>query len=283
MVASLPNAGAAGPTDGATAPTAAPRAPATQRARRSRLAPPAPNLLWYQREPPMPSIAVRDFGPIARAEIDLKPLTVLIGPNNTGKSYLALAVYSVFQSVLRIRDQKYRPTRSRNTTDQPYVFENFVRRLKRAGGDWRGTKNDIVRVISGESELHKLPEPIKRAVRDESKLWAKVYSDYIAYELQRCFGSRMSKLDRKNSQSNHRGFAIDMCDESTGLSWTIRCSGDAMTIEKWKPDTSVSDTIRLSLISSDETMDEVGLAKSLTTWYSAFLLRSITRGLHPER
>ena len=48
---------------------------------------------------PMPFIAVKDFGPIANAEVELRPLTVLIGANNTGKSYLALAVYALFQAI----------------------------------------------------------------------------------------------------------------------------------------------------------------------------------------
>ena len=36
---------------------------------------------------------VRDFGPIARASVELRPLTVFIGPSNTGKSYLAMLLY----------------------------------------------------------------------------------------------------------------------------------------------------------------------------------------------
>lgn len=94
----------------------------------------------------MPSIAVRNFGPIAHAEVDLKPLTVLIGSNNTGKSYLALAVYSLFQAVLRIRDHKYRPTRSRRTLKPLYEHENSVQRLVSAGGDWSRIKPDVVNV-----------------------------------------------------------------------------------------------------------------------------------------
>ena len=43
----------------------------------------------------MPFIAFRNFGPIAHAEVDLKPLTILIGSNNTGKSYLALAIRTI--------------------------------------------------------------------------------------------------------------------------------------------------------------------------------------------
>jgi predicted ATPase len=34
-------------------------------------------------------IYVKDFGPVAKADIELKPLTVLMGPNNTGKTYIS--------------------------------------------------------------------------------------------------------------------------------------------------------------------------------------------------
>ena len=40
-------------------------------------------------------IEVTDFGPIAKAKIDLRPLTVFVGPSNTGKSYLAMLVYAL--------------------------------------------------------------------------------------------------------------------------------------------------------------------------------------------
>ena len=40
-------------------------------------------------------LSVSNFGPIAKAEIDLRPLTVFVGPSNTGKSYLAMLVYTL--------------------------------------------------------------------------------------------------------------------------------------------------------------------------------------------
>ena len=43
----------------------------------------------------MTRIEVKDFGPIAEGAVDLKPLTVFIGPNNSGKSYMALLVYAL--------------------------------------------------------------------------------------------------------------------------------------------------------------------------------------------
>ena len=40
-------------------------------------------------------IEVADFGPIIEAKVDLRPLTVFIGPSNTGKSYLAILIYAL--------------------------------------------------------------------------------------------------------------------------------------------------------------------------------------------
>ena len=38
---------------------------------------------------------VSDFGPIVDATIELRPLTVFVGPSNTGKSYLAILIYAL--------------------------------------------------------------------------------------------------------------------------------------------------------------------------------------------
>ena len=48
---------------------------------------------------PNVKITVKNFGPIAEANIDLRPLTVFVGPSNTGKTYfatLAYALHSIF-------------------------------------------------------------------------------------------------------------------------------------------------------------------------------------------
>ena len=34
-------------------------------------------------------LKVTNFGPIAEAKIELRPMTVFVGPSNTGKSYIA--------------------------------------------------------------------------------------------------------------------------------------------------------------------------------------------------
>ena len=42
-----------------------------------------------------PELEVSNFGPIVEAKIDLRPLTVFVGPSNTGKSYLAILIYAL--------------------------------------------------------------------------------------------------------------------------------------------------------------------------------------------
>ena len=44
------------------------------------------------------SISVENFGPIAEGEIHLRPLTVLSGSSNTGKSWFAALVYALFNA-----------------------------------------------------------------------------------------------------------------------------------------------------------------------------------------
>ncbi len=44
-------------------------------------------------------LIVKNFGPIREAKVDIKPMTIFIGPSNTGKSYLAILVY-IFDKVL---------------------------------------------------------------------------------------------------------------------------------------------------------------------------------------
>ena len=40
---------------------------------------------------------VENFGPISQASVAFRPLTVFIGPSNTGKSYLSILMYSLYQ------------------------------------------------------------------------------------------------------------------------------------------------------------------------------------------
>lgn len=48
------------------------------------------------------TLEVKDFGPIREGEIELRPLVVFIGPNNSGKSYIAMLLHSLYKSFYRL-------------------------------------------------------------------------------------------------------------------------------------------------------------------------------------
>lgn len=44
-------------------------------------------------------VTVRDFGPIEHGRVDLRPLTVFVGPSNTGKTYMSILVYALHRGL----------------------------------------------------------------------------------------------------------------------------------------------------------------------------------------
>ena len=68
------------------------------------------------------AVEARDFGPISGGKITLKPLTLFIGPNNSGKSYAAMLVHSIFES--------YTPTALRGPMPLFYKWHFFARDIE---------------------------------------------------------------------------------------------------------------------------------------------------------
>ena len=70
-------------------------------------------------------IHIKNFGPVSNAKITLKPLTVFVGPNNSGKSYTAMLIHSIISSH---RSELWYPFyRRRPMSDESY---NLLERLE---------------------------------------------------------------------------------------------------------------------------------------------------------
>ena len=231
----------------------------------------------------MPFIAFRNFGPIAHAEVDLKPLTILIGSNNTGKSYLALAIYALSQAISGTHHPGFGPMRSRGWPRPVRLDRNSVRRWTRMLGNSTSSKLEVERVISGKAALRELPHKVREWMRSQSTSWANDLSRDLEYELQRCFGSSPSQLRRRGQQTERANFELRIRDESTGLEWDIRCKNDALVTAKWEPDLSQA-SIKLSEsrfpMSSLVLEDPEFVPFVLTSTYSEFLLRGYSAPSH---
>jgi predicted ATPase len=44
-------------------------------------------------------IKFQNLGSIKKAELDLRPLTVIIGPNNSNKTYIAYSIYGLWKQI----------------------------------------------------------------------------------------------------------------------------------------------------------------------------------------
>ena len=140
------------------------------------------------------SLSVSNFGPIAEANVELRPLTVFVGPSNTGKSYLAVLIYVLHRF---FRDDVSQLSGFR----LPGAFS-----LRRGG-----------RVLTEEARkgVHDFAREVIRQVRDVGggrvvipeavAVWVgsmlAAHQERIGFDIKRCFGrDNLQSLIRKDSR-----------------------------------------------------------------------------------
>ena len=184
-----------------------------------------------------PHISIRDLGPIGRADLELKPLTIFVGPNNSGKSYAALTVYSLVRSMGE-PDPFTGAFFSRRYRNFHRFFDQTAPELDAVKKVLRRPTVDVESVFSGQVDFQVMPDELQDLVRGESKILTDPLAERIAYEFERCFGVNLNDLGRRNRNTERSEFEIDVNDESTGLRWNLQCRNDKLLTTKWEPDIS---------------------------------------------
>ena len=142
-------------------------------------------------------LEVEDFGPIGKAKINLRPLTVFVGPSNTGKSYLAILIYALH----RYFGQGGWPTywMFDSSSRKPKV-QKLLRQRRAPLKEWTQQMLRNLDSLQGERR-NVLPAPIVDMLHSGfNKL-----GSYLDTEICRCFGiDKASLLIRKvNSDTSH--------------------------------------------------------------------------------
>ena len=84
-------------------------------------------------------IRFANLGTIRETELDLRPLTVIIGPNNSSKTYLAYSVYGLLHEIKNVPAEVYEPLRTVTVDPEQRFIEWSIRRLDSAFRSHIGT------------------------------------------------------------------------------------------------------------------------------------------------
>ena len=126
-------------------------------------------------------LEVSDFGPIVNARVALRPLTVLVGPSNTGKSYLATLIYALHR-FLSVRQFPFRVNRDGSLTIGSRSAPGMSEKAVNATFEFmRSVEKASALPCGGRVSLS--PE-----VSDVLRSGFAERADLLADEIKRCFG-----------------------------------------------------------------------------------------------
>ena len=136
-------------------------------------------------------LTVKNFGPIKEAEnVNVSPLTIFVGPSNTGKSYLAILIYSIIKTL---------------------GYESTIGNLKTMPGMEESAL--FKEMITEVSDLNELPQAIQERgdlIIDACFLsWARNITDTLKNQIIYCFGEEGKKMTE--------GLSINITGPESGL------------------------------------------------------------------
>ncbi|MCY4598310.1 MAG: AAA family ATPase [Acidobacteria bacterium] len=128
-------------------------------------------------------VAVENFGPIVRAGIDVRPLTIFVGPSNTGKSYLAILLYVLHRCFGGADPYSYGTVFSRRRV---WAFDSsdVPRRRRRPIYE---SLNEWASVLSSSETPQELPSDVAGYLHSVLQA-AEGLEGSVSYEIRRCFG-----------------------------------------------------------------------------------------------
>jgi len=182
------------------------------------------------------SFSTYNFGPIAKADVAIKPLTVFIGPNNSGKSYLALAIYSMSRALAGTNMYVGPAGTRRRLTRFPIWSERRDQQDRRKlHSILRNAADDIEKLLTGEKSLREMPMGVQNWFEEALKNIATSVTTIIDHELQRCYGTDISNLGRRSQQLIGNEIEIGIKDSDSGLDWHMRGVQNHLITTEWNP------------------------------------------------
>ena len=161
-------------------------------------------------------ISATNFGPIASCSVDLRPLTVFVGPSNAGKTYFAILIYALHRVLTGF-------PRFPQIHRRRYLFEQGLQpdKLSWADADMRGEElDDVLEKLDTEGRTFRFSDlpggvrNIAEAVLKDPKL----LGEALRTELARCFDLKsVSDLVRSPGRLNKMTVSLDVREKDQRL------------------------------------------------------------------
>ena len=151
---------------------------------------------------------VSNFGPIVQASVELRPLTVFIGPSNTGKSYLAILIYALHRCLggLTLTDGGQFSQRLGWRIDPTELGSAPTEKeVRRSLHGWL-----LKALAAGKGSLPALPSEVVSYMRSSLEQVKSLGRD-LEREINRCFGvDKSAELVRRygSATASQIGFGV---------------------------------------------------------------------------
>ncbi len=192
-------------------------------------------------------LSVTDFGPIARAKIDLRPLTVFVGPSNTGKSYMAVLVYALhrfFNEYSENADYHYAHNK-RFLTGWHRMIQQHPTLSKNDFSGFYALTQEISRGLETDTSIE-LPESFAALIRTSLNNVAHL-SEVLDSEITRCFGMDKAQNLIRHSSDGRTEFSLNG-NSSKDASRNLAFGYDVtVTKRRTKIDASIPNTMPLKI------------------------------------
>lgn len=168
------------------------------------------------------NLEMNDFGPIIGGKISLKPLTLFIGPNNSGKSYAAMLIHSIYET--------YLPTIWLKNLPHDYPSGLLLLRdlglhtIQKNFADEQTLLRKQINSLEAEEELE-ISKPLLDKIN--TKIFDKLYEQRLSKEISRSYASPLNEMIRIGK----RAFALKIDFNSDGV--RMACKKKQLKIEKY--------------------------------------------------
>ncbi len=183
-------------------------------------------------------VSIANFGPIARADIDLRPLTVFVGPSNTGKSYLAVLLYALHKFFSRYPGGLFQ-RQLMWSPPGPRITRHSLRRVSRDADIPEAAIRDLIawaELIRAQDESGTedrspilVPESVASLVR-QLLAGTSDFVDVLVSEVERCFGIEDAR--RLIRHKSRRGATVGITQRASGSSSSTRPFKYELTVKK---------------------------------------------------